>query len=149
MLTRDSELDRQRLELPASNDVRYAREPALEELAQLRLGRERRVMVELDVRDDCDLGLEQADRAIRLVAFDDEPAGASARIAAELGNDAADDPRGVLSQLAQDIRDHRGGRRLSVSACDDDRAPTRHQVGEELGAARASGASSRPVRAGW
>ena len=79
-------------------------------------------MIELDVRHDGDLGLEQADRAVRLVALDDEPALPDARVPAELRDDAADDPRRVQAELAQDVRDHRGCRGLAVRAADDDRA---------------------------
>ena len=49
-------------------------------------------MVELDIGDDRDLRSQRTDRAIRLVAFHDEPPAAHAGVAAELRNDAADDP---------------------------------------------------------
>ena len=49
-------------------------EPAVEELFDLRPRAERRVVVEVDVRDDRDLGPEREHRAVRLVPLDDEPA---------------------------------------------------------------------------
>jgi hypothetical protein len=50
-------------------------------------------VVELDVRDDREPG-RSSNRAVGLVALDDEPARARAGVAAELRDDAADDPRG-------------------------------------------------------
>ena len=89
-------------------------------------------MVELDVRHRRDLGAQERDRPIRLVALDDEPALPHAGVSPELGYDAADDPRRIVTELAQDVRDHRGGRRLPVRAADDDRASQRDELGEEL-----------------
>ena len=91
------------------------------------------MVVELDVREHGDLGTQERDRAVGLVALDDEPALPHAGVAAELRHDAADDPRGIVSELAEDVRDHRGRRRLPVRATDDDRAAKRDQLGEELG----------------
>ena len=51
---------------------------------------ERRVVVEIDVRDDGDFGREDEDRAVRLVTLDHEPAAAGARVAAELRLAGAD-----------------------------------------------------------
>ena len=57
---------------------------------------------------------------------------ARARVAAELRDDAADDPGRVAAELAQDERDHRRRRRLAVRAADDDRPAQRDELGEEL-----------------
>ena len=89
-------------------------------------------MVELDVRHDADLRAEERDRAVGLVALDDEPARACPRVPAELRDDAADDPRRIVAELAEDEGDHRGRRGLPVRAADDDRAPKRDELGEEL-----------------
>ena len=91
-------------------------------------------MIELDVRDHGDLGCEEPDRAVRLVALDDEPALSRAGVPTQLRHDASDDPRRVVAELAQDVRDHRGRRRLAVSAAYHDRAAKRHELREELGA---------------
>ena len=128
----ERELDR--LELPSPHGLRSPREPVLEEGGELRFRPVRRVVVELDVRDGGDLGSQERDRAIRLVALDDEPALPHARVPAELRHDPADDPRRIVAELAQDVRDHRGRRRLSVRAADDDRAAQRDELREELGA---------------
>jgi hypothetical protein len=89
-------------------------------------------MVELDVRHSRDLRTKERDRAIRLVALDDEPARARARVPSELRYDAADDPRGILLELAQDVRDHRRRRRLAMGATDDDRPAECDELGKEL-----------------
>ena len=128
----ERELDR--LELPAADDVRNAVEPIFEERAQLGLGCVGGVVVELDVREDGDLRSQGADRAVGLVALDDEPAGAGAGVAPELRHDTADDPRRVAAGLVQDERDHRRGRRLPVGAADDDRRLRGDELGEEVGA---------------
>ncbi len=91
------------------------------------------MVVELDVRQDRDLGAEELDRAVRLVALDHEPARARPGVPAELGHDAPDDPGRVGAELAEHEGDHRRGRRLAVGAPDDDRPPKRHELGEELG----------------
>ena len=68
------ELELDRLELLRAHDVRHMGEPRLEELCDLRARAERRVMVEVDVQQHRDLGSERGDRAVGLVALDDEPA---------------------------------------------------------------------------
>ena len=55
VLARHRELKPNRLELPATNDLRHFGEPALEQLLHLRRGSEGGVVIELDVRDDGDL----------------------------------------------------------------------------------------------
>ena len=77
VLAGDRELERDGLQRLAADDVRYVREPLLEErLAHLRLRAEGRVMVEVDVEEDGDLRSQGGDRAIGLVSLDDEPAAA-------------------------------------------------------------------------
>ena len=122
------------LELPAADGIRRSCEPVVEERGELRLRGVRRVMVELDVRHGGDLRPQKRDRPVRLVALDDEPALPHARVSAELRDDAADDPRRIVAELAQRVRDHGCGGRLSVRAADDDRAAERDELGEELGA---------------
>src|SRR4029079_16826467 len=56
--------------------------PVLEERLDLAARRERRVMVEVDVKQDRDLRPQGAHRSVRLVALDDEPAGAGPSVAA-------------------------------------------------------------------
>src|SRR6476646_3470299 len=89
-------------------------------------------MVELDVRQDCDLGRQREDGAVRLVTLDHEVSGAEARVRAELRDRRADQPGGVASGLAQCVGDHRGGRPLPVRTGDDDRAPRRDELAQEL-----------------
>ena len=132
VLARHAQLESDGLELPSPNHLRRVCEPLLEEGRQLRLGRVRRVMVELDVRHGGDLGSKERDRAVGLVALDDEPALPHACVSAELWNDSADDPRGIVAELAKDVRDHRSCRRLAVGAADDDRATERDELREEL-----------------
>ena len=124
-------VDVRRLELPAAHRRRRPRHPLVEVRGELGFGRVRGVVIELDVRHDGDLRLEEADRAVRLVALDDEPALPDARVAAELRDYPADDPGRIPAELAQDVRDHRGRRGLAVRASDDDRAASRDELGEE------------------
>ena len=93
------------------------------------------MVVELDVRDDRDVGGQLEHGPVRLVALDDEPAGAGAGVAAELRDLAADEERGVVAEGVEAVGDHRRRRRLPVRAGDDDRAPERDELGQELGAA--------------
>ena len=69
-------------------------------------------------------------------AFDDEPALPRPGVAAELRDLAADEPGRVEAELGEDEGDHPGRRRLPVRAGDDDRAPQRDELGEEVGARR-------------
>ena len=110
------------------------REPVLEEGSDLGARAEGRVMVEVDVEEDRDLGPERGDRAVGLVAFDDEPARAGARVAAELRDLAADEEGRVETEPVETERDHSARRRLAVRAGDDDRAAERHELGEQIGA---------------
>ena len=95
------------------------------------------MVVELDVRHDRDLRAQPLDRPVGLVALGDEPALPRAGVAAELGDLAADEPRRIEPELGEDERDHPGRRRLSVRAGDDDRAPERDELGEEVRPRRA------------
>ena len=90
------------------------------------------MVVELHVRHRGDLRLEKRDRAVRLVSLDDEPSLPHTRVPAELRNDPADDPRGIMAELAQHVGHHRGRGRLAMSATDDDRAAQGDELGEEL-----------------
>src|SRR5438105_14686225 len=54
VLARDAELEVGRLELVAAHRVLGARQPAVEQLLDLRAGAERRMVVEVGVRDDGD-----------------------------------------------------------------------------------------------
>src|SRR5581483_9201776 len=82
-------------------DVRNTREPSLELELQLACGGELRVMVELDVRDDGDVGPKRERRAIRLVRLDDEHPATRAGVRPELRHGRADQPRGIAAGLAQ------------------------------------------------
>ena len=103
--------------LPVDNlSLRQPREPVLEECLDLRPRTERRMVVEIEVRDHGDLGRERRDRTVRLVALDDEPPGARSSVAAELRDLAADRIRRVAAEALEHERDHRRRRRLAVRA---------------------------------
>src|SRR6266508_1938581 len=55
-------------------------------------------MVEVDVRDNGNARTQRLDGAIGLVSLDDEPAVADSRVAAQLRDVAADQPRGIASE---------------------------------------------------
>ena len=134
VLAGHSELELHRLELLGAHDVRHLAQPLLEERLHLGARAERRVVVEVDVEEHGDLRPERGDRAVRLVALDDEPALARARVAAELRDLAADQERRVEPEPVEAERDHRARRRLAVRAGDDDRAAQRDELGEQVGA---------------
>src|SRR6266511_5526857 len=73
VLAGNRELDVERLELPAANRLRHVSDPVVEQPLQLGSGRELGVMIKLDVEHDGDLRPQRGDRAVRLVALDDEP----------------------------------------------------------------------------
>ena len=149
VLARHRELELDGLELLGAHDLRHVREPLLEERRHLGARAERRVVVEVDVQEDRDLGPERGDRAVGLVALDDEPARAGARVAAELRDLAADQERGIEAEPVEAERDHRARRRLAVRAGDDDRAAQRDELGEQVGARPAldaAGERGRDVR---
>src|SRR3954449_8729098 len=110
-----------RLELLPAHDFRDLREPLRKKLLHLGLRRERRVVVEVDVREAGGSRAQRRDRPVGLVAFDDEPAGAGPGIAAELWNVRADQPRGIPTEPRETEGDHPRGRRLTVRPRDDDR----------------------------
>ena len=83
-----------------ANRVRRSGGPPLELLLELAARAELTVVVEVDVRDDGDLGREAEHRAVGLVTLDDEPALPRARVAAELRNGRTDQPRRVATGLA-------------------------------------------------
>ena len=82
-------------------------EPVFKELLDLRTRRERRVVIEIDVRNDGDVRAQQGDGAIRFVALDDKPAFAGACVAAKLRNVAADEPGRITAERVKAKRDHR------------------------------------------
>ena len=134
MVTRNRELDLDGLELVSSDGFRSGREPVGEERLDLGARGEFRVVVEIDVRDHRDLGAKGGDRAVRFVSFDDEPAAARSRVAAELRDLAADQEGRVVAEPVEAERDHGGGRRLPMRAGDHDRALQGDELGEKLGA---------------
>ena len=73
-------------------------------------------MVELDVRDDRDLGRKPEHRAVRLVALDDEPALPRARVAAELRHRRADQP-GRVASASRAARTRSSPRSFPCRAC--------------------------------
>jgi hypothetical protein len=95
------------------------------------------MVVEVDVRDDRDLRAQVLDRAVGLVALDDEPAGARARVPAELRDLAADQEGRVPPEAVEDEGDHARRRRLPVRAGNDDRVLLGDELGEELRAGQA------------
>src|SRR6266850_5044742 len=87
----------------------------------------------VDGRDDRDRRRQLQERAVGLVGFGDEKlALPEPRVRAEARHPPADDDRGVEAALGQDGADHRGGRRLAVSAGDRDAVLEAHQLGEHL-----------------
>ena len=132
VLAWDRELEVNGLELVGADDIGHFGQPALEQLLDLGERRELRVVVEIDVRDDRDLRPQPLDRAVGLVALDDQPARACTRIAPELRDLTADQERRVSSRAVERERDHRGGRRLAVRAGNDDRVLQRNELGKEL-----------------
>jgi hypothetical protein len=95
------------------------------------------MVVEVDIEDDRHTRPERLDRPIGLVTLDHERARAGTSVAAQLGHFTADQERGVASELPEDVRDHRGRRRLAVRTGDDDRVAQRDELGEQLGPAPA------------
>ena len=94
-------------------------------------------MIELDVGEHRDLGLEVQERAVGLVGLDHHPVAAAphgVRLLAAAGQRQLR-THGVSDRLAarrQRVRDHRGRRRLAVRARDGDHAAHRHGLGEQL-----------------
>ena len=123
VLTWHPKLELDGLELLGPHDARHAAQPVLEERLDLGPRDERRVVVEVDVEEHGDLRSQGGDGAIRLVPFDDEPAGARPGVAAELRHVAADEERRPEAEPVEAEGDHRAGGRLPVRAGDDDRAP--------------------------
>ena len=141
VLAGDRERERDRVEQLAADDLGHLGEPRIEAGAELRDRGPARMVVELDVRQHREPGTELEHGAIRLVALDDQPAGARACVAAELRHDAADDPGRVVAGLLQAERDHGRGRRLPVRTGDDDRGSRGDELREER-------RSRRPARRG-
>src|SRR5205814_2071653 len=111
VLARHGELEVDRLQLSSPNDMPRGQTPGPGLKGLVHLGRRRkgRVMVEVDIRDDGDLGGERKDGAVGLVAFDDEPTRAGAGVASELRHLAADEKGRVEPEPVEDECDH--GRR--------------------------------------
>ena len=109
---------------------------ALERVEQLGARGPVRVMVELDVGDDCDLRAQREEAGVALVGLRDDPRplsptriGALAVRAHEL---AADQERGVRAGRAQDVGDHPRRRRLPVRARHRDKPALGAHLGEQL-----------------
>ncbi len=156
VLAWDSEANVSRLEVGAPHDRRFDTlgDPAAKALLELGQRGERRVVVELDVRDDGDLGLEREGRPIGLIPFDDEPSLARACVPAELRYLGSDQVSRLLAELLEAEGDHGRGRRLPVCTGDDDRAPERDELGQKVGTAlsldppREGGRDDR-LESGW
>ena len=114
----------------AAHDVRHVpRASRSKQSRELGLGGVGRVVVELDVRDDRDLGTKREDRPVGLVALDDEPArprSRRCRRAAGRRRRRSTPDRGRVSREREG--DHRRRRRLAVRAADDDRRPQRRRA---------------------
>jgi hypothetical protein len=103
--------------------------------AQLGQRAERRVVVELDVGHDDDLGVEGEHRAVGLVGLHDEPlAGAPVGVQAGRAQLAADEIRRLQAAGQQRVGHHRRRRRLAVRAGDRDRALQSAELAQEVGA---------------
>ena len=90
-----------------------------------------------DIENERVLRMEKLQRAVALVAFRDEifAARIPVRVAAENRNFRADVMRRMQAAFAQNVRRHRGRRRLAVHPRDDDPALAEHDRGERFGAA--------------
>src|SRR5438132_5021029 len=117
-----------RIEVLSSDDLRNGVEPPLEQLRDLRTGGKRRVMVEVDVRDDRDPRSQRRDRAIGFISFGDEPAPTGAGVAAQLWHVAADQPGGIAAEPIEAERDHPARGRLAVRPGNHDRLAQRHEL---------------------
>lgn len=94
-----------------------------------------RVVVQLDVEDDRDLGVVLLEAAVALVRLGDEDRALAVRgVGAEVGEVAADGVRGVEVQLGQGDGQHRRGGRLAVRTGHRDGAQPAHERGERVGA---------------
>lgn len=107
----------------------------LEGLVDLVHRRVVRVVVQLDVEDDRDLGGVLLEAPVALVGLGDEDVAAAVRgIGAGALQVAADGVRGIEGELGEGDGEHRRGGRLAVGAGDRDGAQTVHQRGERVGA---------------
>ena len=129
-------------ELLSAHDRRDVREPAVEELRDLRARTERRVMVEVDVRHDGDAWPQLGDRPVRFVSLHDEPSLPGPGVPAELRDVRADQPGRVAAEPLETEGDHAARRRLAMRARDHDGVAQRHELGEQL-RARLPGDASR------
>ena len=94
-------------------------------------------MVELGVGQHRDLGPEREQRAVGLVGLDDDPLAAPpAGVDPGVAELAADHVRRIEPAAAQDVHDHRRGRRLAVRAGDRQAAAQRRDLREQLGAVK-------------
>jgi len=92
-------------------------------------------MVVLDVGDNGDTRAQAEKHVIVLVGLDHEDVSlAGAAIAAEAGQDAADDDGGVTAGFQQKVGDEARSRRLAVGAGNGDAHLLGHEVTEEIGA---------------
>ena len=102
----------------------------------------------LDIQDEGMFRFEKAQRAVALIALRDKIFAARIPVCvrAEDRNLRADVMRRMRPALAQNVRRHRGGRRLAVHAGDDDSAFACHDRGQRFRAADERLSSSAPAR---
>ena len=145
VVTGDRQWPLVRGELLSAHHRRDVREPAVEELRDLRARTERRVMVQVDVRHDGDAWPQLGDRPVRFVSLHDEPSLPGPGVPAELWDVRADQPGRVPAEPLETEGDHAARRRLAMCARDHDGVAQRHELGEQL-RARLPGDSSRERR---
>ena len=117
---------------PAAHRARELREGGLE----VREVAVRVEVLEIDVRDDRDVGRERMERAVVFVRLgDDDPAAAEPEVRAAAAERAADDHRRIEPRGREDRARHRRRGRLAVRARDRDAALRAHQRAEEVRAA--------------
>ena len=75
VLSGNGQVEPDRRQLPAANDVRYLGQPPVDRLGELGARAVGAEMIELDVRDDGEPRPQRERGPVGLVAFDDEPAG--------------------------------------------------------------------------
>ena len=105
-----------------------------------------RVMVELGVGQHRDLGPQPEQRAIGLIRLDDDPLAAPpAGVDPGVAKLAPDDVGRVEPAAAQDVHDHRRGRRLAVGAGDRQAAAKRRDLREQLRAMQLASAGGETL----
>ena len=121
--------------LVAEDDLVGHVEEGAERVVDVALGRVRRVVVELGVREHGDPRRELEQRAVRLVGLDHEPLPRPpAGVGAGRADLAADQVAGIEAAAAQRVHDHARGRRLAVRPGHRDRRPQARDLAEQVGA---------------